>query len=290
MLLLVLLSFLHARQLLMKLSFESLQTNANQSWGLMLVISSSTWSVNLCTPACRRDRIPIQRKIHLHLNKIRLVALKLWSCSIFNEQNQVAKLRASIQQADRRKSTRSVFMVIVLNGTLCSKQLVAFTTFVPVKKFDRLSLKKNFKVVVKRKSWLYWDNAFYEKWALLSLKCGSVKGGDCTRQAIKSKHISEKNCLYRRSLAAENLLEELQNEKLFGYVRFDKTVLKKLRANFANVPLILKNTLVRTNVIGEIMETYAEEEGLMRQTRQMFHLTKRYIGHSFGFISFRMGS
>ena len=80
--------------------------------------------------------------------------MKIWASPIFNEQEQIAKLRASIQQADSRKMTASVLIDFVVIATLCSKQWATFTSFVPVKKFDHLSLKKVFNVVVKRESWM----------------------------------------------------------------------------------------------------------------------------------------
>ena len=63
---------------------------------------------------------------------------------------------------------------------------------------------------------------------------------------------------YRRSLAAEQLLEEITKGRLFGYVQCDIEVPENLRANFANFPPIFKNTLVRKSDIGDLMKNYAE--------------------------------
>ena len=49
------------------------------------------------------------------------------------------------------------------------------------------------------------------------------------------QHIRE-HFSYRRSLAAEQLLEEIKEGKLFGYVQCDIEVPENLRANFANFP------------------------------------------------------
>ena len=54
------------------------------------------------------------------------------------------KLKASLQQADRRKLTASVLMGFVLIATLCLKPWVAFTTSFPVKNCVPCSLKKIF--------------------------------------------------------------------------------------------------------------------------------------------------
>ena len=68
------------------------------------------------------------------------------------KQDQNVKLKASLQQADRRKLTASVLMGFVLIATLCLKPWVAFTTSVPVKICVPLSLKKIFNVVARKES------------------------------------------------------------------------------------------------------------------------------------------
>ena len=64
------------------------------------------------------------------------------------------------------------------------------------------------------------------------------------------QHIQE-HFPYRRSLTAKQLLEEIKEEKLFGYVQCDNEVPKLLRANFANFSQIIKNNLVSKSDIGE---------------------------------------
>ena len=120
----------------------------NQLWGLMLAIYTSARCVNLHPPVLTRAEISIYRQENSHLAETRSVALKMWSSPIFNEEDQIAKLRASIQQVDRRKLTALVLMVFFLNAILCSKQWAAFTFF--VKRLVRLSLKTIFNVVVKK--------------------------------------------------------------------------------------------------------------------------------------------
>ena len=85
---------------------------------------------------------------------------------------------------------------------------------------------------------------------------------------IVKQHIRE-HFPYRRSLAAEQLLEEIKKGNLFGYVQCDIEVPEKLRANFANFPPIFKNTLVSKSDIGDSMKNYAEEERLLSQPRKM---------------------
>ena len=74
---------------------------------------------------------------------------------------------------------------------------------------------------------------------------------------------------YRRSVAAEQLSEEIKKGMLFGYVQCDIEVPESLRANFANFPPIFKNTLVSKSGIGDLTKNYADEERLLSQPRKM---------------------
>ena len=112
------LSFVHGKQLLMKLFFECLQTYTNQLFGLTLANYIITRCVHPYRPVFKRVGISIQMLVGLRLDKIKPAALKVWSCPIFNEEDQNVKLKASLQQADRRKLTASVLMGFVLIATL----------------------------------------------------------------------------------------------------------------------------------------------------------------------------
>ena len=78
-----------------------------------------------CVSPCRRVFIRVgiwtQERVDSFLDKTRPAALKIWSCLISNEQDQNVKLKASLQQADRRKLTASVLIGFVLIATLCLK-------------------------------------------------------------------------------------------------------------------------------------------------------------------------
>ena len=146
------LSFLLANQLFKKLLFESLQTYANLLLGLMPANHTPTRCVNPCPPVFIRVGISIQKPVDSHLDKTRPVALKIWSCISFYEQDLIVKLRASTPQADRKKLTASWLMGFVLIAILCLRQCVAFTTFVPVKSCVHLSQKKISNMVARRES------------------------------------------------------------------------------------------------------------------------------------------
>ena len=80
MLLVVHLSFLNAKQFLMKLSFESLQTYANRLLGLTPANYFRSRYVNPCLSVFIRVGIWIQKRVDSHLDKTRHAALKIWSC------------------------------------------------------------------------------------------------------------------------------------------------------------------------------------------------------------------
>ena len=73
----------------------------------------------------------------------------------------------------------------------------------------------------------------------------------------------------RRSLAAEQLLKEIKEGDLFGYLQCDIAVPQNLRSKFVNFPPIFKNTLVSESEIGALMKKYAEEERLLSQPPKM---------------------
>ena len=119
--------FLHAKQLLMKLLLENQQTYANLLLGLMPANYTLTRCANPCPTVFIRVGISIQKPVDTHRDKTRPVALKIWSCLKFNEQDLIVKLGASTLQADRRKMIASVLMGFVLIATLFLKPWVAFT-------------------------------------------------------------------------------------------------------------------------------------------------------------------
>ena len=114
-------SFLHAKQLLMELLSESLQTIANLLLGLFLPNYTPSRSDNTCPPVFIGVEISVQKSVDSHLDKTRPVALKTWSLVMFNVQDRIVKLRASTLQADRRKLIASVLMGFVLIAILCLK-------------------------------------------------------------------------------------------------------------------------------------------------------------------------
>ena len=71
------------------------------------------------------------------------------------------------------------------------------------------------------------------------------------------------NFPYKRPLSEEQLLQEIIDGRLFGYVQCDIEEPEQLRGYFSNFPPIFKNTVVSKNDIGDLIKEYAEKEGIM---------------------------
>ena len=140
------------KQSLTKFSFGNRLICATQLLVLMRVNCIPIKRVSLCQKDFTRVEVLIQWPADLHRDRTRPAALKIWSCPIFNEQDQNVKLKAPIKHTDREKFTASVLMGFVLIGTLSSMLWVVFITFAPARKYVPLSLKK---VSV---AWLKWAN------------------------------------------------------------------------------------------------------------------------------------
>ena len=83
------------KQLLMKLLFEKQQIYGNLLLGMTLVNYTPTRCVNPCPQVFIRVGISTQRRVDLSLDKTRPAACKIWSCLIFNDQDQNVKMKAS---------------------------------------------------------------------------------------------------------------------------------------------------------------------------------------------------
>ena len=81
-------------------------------------------------------------------------------------------------------------------------------------------------------------------------------------------HIRKKSPC-RQSLTEPQFLEGIKKSNFFVYVQFDIEVPENGRRNFADFPPMFKDTLVSKNDIGDLMKTYAEQDGILSQHRKM---------------------
>ena len=68
----------------------------------MLANYTPTRCVNPCQPECIHVWISIQRRVRSRLHRKEPVALKIWSCPIFNEEEQNVESKGSTLQADKK--------------------------------------------------------------------------------------------------------------------------------------------------------------------------------------------
>ena len=157
--------------------------------------------------------------------------------SYFERPRPDCKIETSIQQAESRKLTALVLMFFVLIATQCSKDWAAFTTLVPLKIFDRLSLKRTFNVVIKKENSMIWEEAIFAQISPLSLNWWSVKVETVYGSNNVKRHIQDK-FLDRSSLAAVQILEEERNTKIVRLrsmrhwtIHICESQFRKLRSN-----------------------------------------------------------
>ena len=74
---------------------------------------------------------------------------------------------------------------------------------------------------------------------------------------------------HRCAMSKEGLMQGIINGRLFGYVQYDIEVPEHLGDYFSNFLLILKNTAVARDDIGNLMKQYAEKKINMVQPRRM---------------------
>ena len=84
------------------------------------------------------------------------------------------------------------------------------------------------------------------------------------------------NFPFRKPLSEQQLLQQIDNGLLFGFVQCDLSVPKNLQSYLQHFPPIFKNCFVSKNDIGEYMKSYADQKGLLQQPSRMlissFHL------------------
>ena len=74
---------------------------------------------------------------------------------------------------------------------------------------------------------------------------------------------------YKRPFSEEQLLQQIIDGQLFGYVQCDIEVPEHLCDYFSKFPPIFKTTVVSGDGIGDLMKEYADKEGIMPQPRRM---------------------
>ena len=117
----------------------------------------------------------------------------------------------------------------------------------------------------KMENYMSWDGTINNKKASLSLKCGIVSSGDCTKTDTSVKQHKRVKFPRQISLAEyQHLKEEKESRKMFDFVLCDIRGPNRLKWLFANF-FITKNTSVEKKHVGKLRKQFAEEDGLMSQ-------------------------
>ena len=216
------LSFLHAKQLLIKLSSESLQTYAILLLELMPANYTPTRCANPCPPVFIRIGISIQKPVDSYLDKTRLVALKIYfqqtrpDCRIVTTGRKKKIDRFSVDGFCSHCNT--VFEAMGCFYHFCPCQALPPTlTGEDVKRGSRRrELDELRRSYIQEKNFTVIEMSECEWWRLYK-----------TTANVKL-HIRE-NFPYRRSLTEQQLLEGIKKGSLFGYVQCDIEVPENLR-------------------------------------------------------------
>ena len=125
-------------------------------------------------------------------------------------------------EAVKKKPTISGLMDFPFNATLSPKQWAAFTTFVPVKMYVHLSLKKISNRAKKERARCI-EAKLYTGEGFKVLQMWECVWWRLFKTTSNSKHHVRKKFSYRRSLTDYQLLGEVNNGKFF-LIRFNATL------------------------------------------------------------------
>ena len=235
-----------------------------------------TRCANPCPPVFIRVGISIQKWVDSYLDKTRLAALKIRSCLISNEQDQNVKLKASLQQADRKKN--DCFSVNGF-GSHCNTVLEAmgcFYHFCPCQELRPSLTEEDIQRGSKKRELDALRRHYIQE---KGFKVREMWECECWRLYKTTKIVKQRireHFPYKRSLAAEQLLEEIKKGKLFGYVQCDIEVPENWRIILANFLPIFKNISVSKSDIGDLMKNYAEEKNYCLNFEKCWHLASHY--------------
>ena len=228
--------------------------------------------VNPCPLVFVRVGISIQKRVDSHLDKTRPAASKIWSCPSSNEQDQNVKLNASLQQADRKKIDCFSVDGFCSHCNTVFEAMGCFYHFCPCQEMRPSLTEDDIQRGSKKRELDALRRHYLQEKGIKVIEMRECEWHRLYKTTNTVKQHIREHFPYRRSLAAEQFLEEIKKGKLFGYVQCDIEVPENLRENFANFPPKFKNTLVSKNDIGDLMKNYAEEERLFSQPQKMLIL------------------
>ena len=251
----------------MKPLFENQNICVNQSLGLMLVNPILILFVRICPQVCIRDGTTIKKHKNSRQGKIEFEHLKIWSCHTFKQPELNVKLRVTTLQENRKKCfsvdgycnhCKTVFEAMGCYFHFCPCQearpsLTDDDIKRGTKKREMDDLRKDY---IREKGY-----SIEEMW--------ECSWWDYFKNNVDVKNHVRTHFPFKRPLSTNSLVQNIRNEKIFGYVQCNLSVPDELKPKFSNFLPIFKNIDVSRNDIGEYMKTYAEENDLLKQSQRM---------------------
>ena len=268
MLLVVHLSFLHAKLLLMKLLSESLQTYANLLLELMPANYFPTPCVNPCPRLYTRwDIDSANSRFTPQQNKTR--SFENIVMSYFQRTRPDCKIESFYTTGRREKIECFTVDGFCSNCNTVFEAMGCFYYFCPCQELHPSLTEEDIKRGSRKRELDELRRSYIQEKCFTVIEMWECEWWRFCKTTTNVKiHIRE-NFPYRRSLIEHQLSEGIRKGNLRAYVQCHIEVPENLRAHFANFPPIFRNTSVSRNDIGDLMKTSSEEEGIMSQPRKM---------------------
>ena len=244
MLLVVHLAFLHAKQLLMKLSF-SMSTNICKS--IVGIDASQLYSYSMCQPMhtglhTRCDLDSETSRFTPRQNKTR--SFEKMVMTYFQRTRPDCKIESFCTTG--RQKTIDCFS----DYGFCShcdtvfEAMGCFYHFCPCQELCPSLTKRNIKRGSRKRELDELRRGNKEEKGSTVIEMWEYEWWRLYKTTTNVKLHIRGNSLNRRSLTEQQLLEGIKKGNLFGYVQCEIEVPEKLRENFSNFPPIFKKTLV----------------------------------------------
>ena len=269
MLLVVHLSFLHTKQLLMKLFFRK---SANICKSIVGIDASQLFPYSMCQPMptglyTRWDLDSETSRFTLRQNKTSGFEKKLMS--YFQRTRPDCKIESFCTTSRQKKIDCFSVDGFCSHCNTVFEAMGCFYDFCPCQEFHPSLTEEDIKRGSRKRELDDLRRGYIQEKGFTVIEMWECEWWRLYKTTTNVKLLITENYPYRRSLTEQQLLEGIKKASLFGYVQCDIEVPENLRVNFASFPPIFKNTLVSENDIGDLMKTYAEEEVIMSQPRKM---------------------
>ena len=205
--------------------------------------ASQLHNYSMCQPmpiGILRVRISIQKPLDSNFGKTRHVALRKWSCPIFNEEDLSVNSRAYIQQANRKKLSAFMLMDFFSHRNTVFGTIGCFYHFHHCYEVRPSLTEEGFQCGSKKRELGALRRHQKQEKGFIGIEMLECQWWRLYKTTNFVKHYTHENFTNKCSLTENQLLEEIKRGKTFGYVQCDIDAPENLRSRFANFPPILK--------------------------------------------------